>query len=622
MKKITFTALISIVAFHLYASNYYVTKTGNVPSGTNPSNVMSSVYDIAGRYYSLGDSILIEAGQTFQGSIYLSQSGSSDQPIVISTYGQGKATIVGSASDKAVIGGYNVGGWVFENLELTGSAPNGVNFYVDNLMKNPDIKFTNLDIHGSFSGEVLTIGAWDSSYLSGYSNIEIDMCKFHDAPKGIFIYDMAGTGTFSYSYNNVKITNSEVYNIQSSGILLCGVGKGLVDYCYVHDCTGSGGVATWTYASANVVIQNSIFANYVTSGNDGGGLDLDGGSVNCTVQYCYTYNNYGPAAMVCDYPGSRPTTGNTVRYCISENDCRKPQSVGGGEQNSYSFVNWGAGINNSYIYNNTVYLTPLAGATRKLGAYGCIRLDGYAQGPVQGCKVVNNIAYLYGSGLYNVINDVSDTSVVAYWNNAFYNSNTPMYYDGGTTYSSMDQWRASKSGQEKKLDGFSGFEGDLKLLSPGKAGVAQIPSTMKSIVAYSLQSNSPCIGKGVDVKKYFGLDPGAFDFIGNSNLNGGLYDMGACAYNPGDILEIDQRPESTKLLVYPNPSKGLVFVKVENPEQFNSVIICDMFGHQLKQISYFSVDHPIDISELPTGIYNLCFESRGCVVISKKIMKI
>ena len=79
------------------------------------------------------------------------------------------------------------------------------------------------------------------------------------------------------------------------------------------------------------------------------GFDIDGGTENCFVQYCYSYFNDGPGFMHCDYPTSRVTQNNTIRYNISEYDGQQPYR----DKSSLLFISWGSGLKNCLMYNNT-----------------------------------------------------------------------------------------------------------------------------------------------------------------------------------------------------------------------------------------------------------------------------
>ena len=121
----------------------------------------------------------------------------------------------------------------------------------------------------------------------------------------------------AYAHADVRVTHCQAFdntgdpayfkNHSGSGIVLYQVDGGLMEDCAAWNngalCRASGGgVGLWTCASRRVVIQHcESFANR-TSGGDGGGFDLDGGSVDCVLQYNYSHDNDGPGLMVYTYP--------------------------------------------------------------------------------------------------------------------------------------------------------------------------------------------------------------------------------------------------------------------------------------------------------------------------------
>jgi len=57
---------------------------------------------------------------------------------------------------------------------------------------------------------------------------------------------------------------------------------------------------------------------------------IDGGSLDCVLQYKYTHDNDGPGLIVYTYPyASFTVRGSAVRFNISENDPRKSRNYAG-----------------------------------------------------------------------------------------------------------------------------------------------------------------------------------------------------------------------------------------------------------------------------------------------------
>ena len=614
----TFTLLL-IASTSVSAKRYYINPLGNdtANNGLSISSAWKSANAIKTRTIQAGDTIAFEGGQSFVGSITLDSTdmGTDANPIVITTYGTGKATI-----NSDTLGGFfahNIGGITLENIEFIGcgsskSKHTAIAFYIDSaLFKYPAVKVNNVIVHGY--KEAITFGNWEKNY-NGYKKITLTNSKAYECTKGITVFDQGSTSIVAYAHDEVQIANCEVYKINSSGIVVSGTAKGLIEYCYVHDCSGKEGLCIWVYNASNITIQHCIAANFKSSGTDGGAFDLDGGSVNCVIQYCYSYNNDGVAAMICDYPKCRPTYNNVIRFCISENDCRKEVV-----QIAYGFLNWGTGIKDSYVYNNTVYLTQPTTSKYNRAALGYSRTGGgYATAPVSNCKILNNIAYISGSNLSFVNNGYNKgASYVDYLGNCYHTENTGDFRDGGVVYPSLDAWRTAKTDQEKNLDGKSGFKLDPLFVKPGGAGQMTDPTKLSEMTAYLLTKNSPCYSAGIDLNKQFGISIGLLDFIGNSNTKDNTFDIGACK-SSNDIVNIS----TTKGIISnisPNPCHGFFKVQTEIIDA-TTLNIYNMNGNLIKSIIITSNETTIGTKDIPNGIYIVQLISKNTILTQVKLL--
>ena len=145
-------------------------------------------------------------------------------------------------------------------------------------------------------------------------------------------------------------------NHSGSGIVLYQVDGGLMEKCAAWNngalChSPGGGVGLWMCASRNVIIQNcESFSNAAPVAAMAEVSDIDGGCVDCVLQYNYSHDNDGPGLMVYSYKyASFTDRGSIVRFNISENDSRKGKRYAG------LWVRTdGREISGVQIYNNTV----------------------------------------------------------------------------------------------------------------------------------------------------------------------------------------------------------------------------------------------------------------------------
>src|ERR1022692_2470135 len=102
-------------------TTYYVSTSGsNSNSGTSTGSPWQTVAKVNSTTLNAGDTVLFNGGNTFAGTALApTTSGTSGSPITYGSYGTGNATITNTGSGNAVYL-YNVGGYVVENLTLTG----------------------------------------------------------------------------------------------------------------------------------------------------------------------------------------------------------------------------------------------------------------------------------------------------------------------------------------------------------------------------------------------------------------------------------------------------------------------------------------------------------------------
>src|SRR5689334_12286649 len=106
LRHVTVLLLTNIIGISAAsAATYYVSGTGSdKASGLSPNSAWRTIGKVNQAKVVPGDSILFEGGSNFPGSLYFDQTrgGSAAQPITISSYGNGKATIQASGENKGI----------------------------------------------------------------------------------------------------------------------------------------------------------------------------------------------------------------------------------------------------------------------------------------------------------------------------------------------------------------------------------------------------------------------------------------------------------------------------------------------------------------------------------------
>lgn len=486
--------------YPVHATTYYVSATGDdAQSGMSVATAWRTTSRVEAATFQPGDRILFEAGKVFSGGFRLHGQGTPAQPIIVSSYGTGRATIA-SGTGYGIFS-YNESGIEIRRLNIVGSGrlsnnSSGILFYIDRPNTSfPYLRLDSLDVSG-----YLVLGiAIGSNCNSGYSDVRVTACQLHDNGEG---------GFYSYGidtpvHSNWYVGNCQAYNnsgrseiIQhntGNGIVVGGVDGCTVEYCQAYNngwlsADGTNGPAgIWGVICNKLIIQYCESHHNVAGGRfDGSGFDLDGGCTYCILQYNNSHDNQGPGYVLAQYPGAPPMHDLIVRYNISDNDARK---FGQGALEVWSSGSSG-GIARASFYNNTVRLGPAADNSQAK-AIKVMSFD------LPELTFRNNI--LHTTGGVPVLSTVGNSAQLMQ-GNCYWNASQPMFIDnGGTIYTDLGAWRAA-TGQEKLLDG-------------NPTGMNQDPQLAAALTVPPAAS-SPVVGAGLSLMAKFNVNPGPRDLVG------------------------------------------------------------------------------------------------------------
>jgi len=499
----------------LVATDYFVRLTGNdAAKGDSPNAAWQTIKRVNRARFQPGDRLLFEGGASFTGNLLLSEedAGTSNAPVAIGSVGKGRATILAGQETGITI--ENAGGVAIEDLIVVGAGRTnntGYGIRCDNTLTNSQrlscLRIANVEARGFGIFGILVAGTH-----AGFEHVLITNCSMHENLRGGM--EVAGRLPWDstvYAHADVLVSHCQAFdntgdptylkNHSGSGIVLYEVDGGVMEYCTAWNngalCRSSGGgVGLWTCASRRVVIQYCESFDNRTSGADGGGFDIDGGSVDCILQYNYSHDNDGPGLMVYTYPyASFTDRGSVVRFNISENDSRKNRSYGG------LWVRTdGKEITELEIYNNTVVVGPWTDQAAHI----------YARGVE--ARVRNNIFVATGSALPLRVEEPEER--VRFENNLYWREAGVTQIAWGTrTYSGLKEWR-DRTGQERLGEEPTGlfanpaFSRQRPDVPPGeRRGLA-------AGRAFRPLAGSPALVGGLDLRKKFGLDIGLRDFLG------------------------------------------------------------------------------------------------------------
>jgi Right handed beta helix region len=520
---------------------YYVSPNGSDSSnGISPSSSLKTIAAVNKVKLDPGDKVLFLGGATFSGNLVIgpSDAGTPTQPIVLGSYGTGRATI--SAGNGQGIYIHDTAGLSISNLNIRGTTGSssanslcGIGLFND-LPGKVQLNHVFID-HCDISGFSLAgIGIGSSTLTGGFANVKIVYCTLHDnGEAGIFSYAgdyWANPAPYGLAHSNIYIGHCTVYHNlgiigkidTGNGIELGDVNGAVIERCVAFDngannhSTLGGAVGIWAFNAVNVLIQYNESYGNTSLHFDGDGFDLDGGCTNCTVQYNYSHDNAGAGFLMTQFPKATPNNNDVIRFNISQNDSRK---------NGYGVIQLSASsstdtINNAQIYNNTIYLTkPTSGMAYAL----------YIKEPTINVQIRNNI-FDVAPGVQTV-NVKSAGKGLLFQGNDYWTGSSAINVNwAGKTYKTLGSW-SSATGQEKVGSTSTGYAVNPGLQNPGGGKTLNSGDLLNTLTAYELLSNSPLIGTGVNLFS-LGVNPGPNDFFGYKIVTGTKLNVGVDDHKP------------------------------------------------------------------------------------------
>lgn len=508
LKIILSSLLFAVATLSAQAATFYISPGGNdADAGTSAGAAWRTIGKVNATTFQPGDKILFEGGQTFAGGIWLQAAsrGTAAQPIVLSSYGTGRATIASGTSFGFY--GQNTAGIELRRLAFEGAGRlanenSGVIFYLDQPNTHlQHLRLDSLEVSG-YRNAGVSVGSWNGN--SGYSDVRITNSQMHaNGEAGLSAYQffpLQGQAHHNWyvgncqAYDNsgrASVTNTHTGN----GIVLAGIDGATIERCtaynngWLNGNYAGGPVGIWGWACNNLVIQLcESHHNRSGTGIDGGGFDLDGGCTNSVMQYNYSHDNNGAGYLLAQFPDAAPMHDLTVRYNLSVNDGR------GHGQGALAVWSSGAngGIQRASFYNNTVLLSPAADGSRPKAVY--IMSGGYSD-----LSFRNNV--LQTTGGLALVRTVSLASL-RLEGNCYWSGGAPLLLEwGSAAYADLPAWRAG-TGQEQLARGLA-------------TGLFADPQLLTQTPTLAPLSTSPVRAAGLDLQAEFSISPGPRDFVGN-----------------------------------------------------------------------------------------------------------
>jgi hypothetical protein len=496
---------------------YYVSGSGRDSNPGTREKPWKTVSKINATNFNPGDTILLEGGSLFPGTICLDSldSGSEGKEIFIGSYGNGRAIIDGGKSEGFVIEGCKY--LSLNNLEIKGSGRKEGN--------NSDGVFITLSEHVNADG--LEVSGFQHTGLHVHICSDIQITNVYTRNNGFSGINITG----NTAGDPERFDNEDIYigyciaennpgdptvpgNHSGNGILASSVNRGVIEYCESFNngwdmpWTGNGPVGIWIWDCTDFKIQYCISHDNKTNpvAKDGGGFDLDGGVSNSVIQYCLSFNNQGGGYGLFEYGAAKPWENNTLRYCISFND---------GSLNGGSVAIWRGStdlaMRNCDIYNNTFYNATTHGYSLAI------------ENNSPGFRFFNNIFVFKGAFLLPGQKLISEL----FLGNCYFNLSGDKSIAG---FRDIQEW-ADLTSNEILNGRTAGIYTDPMMNNPAGFSLGYIKKiSSEGVAPFTLQPNSPLIGRGLDLNQMYNIDPGDADISGNALPQGKGFDIGALEF--------------------------------------------------------------------------------------------
>jgi hypothetical protein len=453
------------------ATTYYVSPSGsNSAAGTSATAPWRTLTRVNAVKLRPGDRVLLQGGRRFTGPLVFTkdEAGDAGRPVVVGSYGSGRARIVSSTGSGVVI--YDTAGIDVENLIISGRPSGrpvgiGINLYSD-LPGNRKLTYVVID-DVDVSDFVYGIGIGGGRGTTGFRDVWVRNSALHgNLDDGLISYapnlDPAHP---RYAHEDIYISGVHAYqnpgdpedtsNNTGNGIVLGNVRHASITYSTADDNGGKGAasqgpVGIWAYDSADVVIAHDLsYGNKTSNLSDGDGFGLDENTSHCYLEYDLSYDNAGAGYLLYSAQAHAEQHGNVVRFDISSGDGRRSRYYGG--------ITLLGQISDTAIYQNTVVMS-----ARSDGSNPALRLVGTARS----IAVRDNIFVTERGGPIVVSAAAVPTSAVEFQANDYFTASGRWTLAWGkASYRSLAAWR-SATGQELLGGRLAGFAVDPQLTGP------------------------------------------------------------------------------------------------------------------------------------------------------------
>ena len=408
---LAFSLIFGTIGFFAYAQegekNYYYIDSINGDdsnSGTQIDSPVKTINGLKDLVVKPGTHFLFRRGGEYECTATLTCNGTKENPVVISSYGEGEDAILYTNEKKDVLRLFDCSYVTVSDLQIT--APNGGGIWIDTYNQTSEgiiienIYFYDMQNYQVHSRDDFSNGAavaraavmvkgLPAKSRYAVNDLTIRNCEVYECANGFMLWGSWNDEQAPWCeeedidpiYNENTLVENCCFHEMDAEAVVVGICKNaLVTNCRAINCCQGGAellpngdveyftAAMWFWGSESSTIQYCEIAGQKNIG-DGMAVDFDSYTHNCTYQYIYSHDN---VRFMCNCPNHSGHHNNTVRYCLSVNDnkARSTTAVGSCGEHNFNFynntiVNCGEfqfkNLFDSYIANNII--VPMNGAT-------------------------------------------------------------------------------------------------------------------------------------------------------------------------------------------------------------------------------------------------------------------
>jgi hypothetical protein len=397
------------------AKTYYVDAVAGDDShdGTSSLSPWSSLTKVNEHKFAPGDQILLHAGQSWTGRLAPKGSGTTDAPILLSSYGQGAKPLIQGAGVAETMYLSEISYWTVRGIAVTNHGPkvgirNGIVIHVSVAgisygihLVDVDVSDVNGEVHSKSSGGIGVLGWAKDGKAARFDGVLIEHCTVqHVDGQGIWFHlkdagasdddeDEVVPVDGKFRNTNIRITNTTIVDTGRNAIFLRNTLNGLIDHNIIRFASARthGNAIVLVGCKDTVIRENEVSHTGEGQGHgENGAFDADDGAIGTIIEYNWSHDNAGGMANIVNDPRKGThNSGTIVRYNLSEND----------EARIFGF---GGAVQDSLIYNNTVFI----GKGKSPHLLGAGRFVEHVPGDPDGITFLNNVIYIQGSSDFSI----------------------------------------------------------------------------------------------------------------------------------------------------------------------------------------------------------------------------